>query len=67
MATKITEMDNHIKEEQIPGKLETPSSMRAVLTGRCDNRLPHEIAAVILTAAHEVMVRKLACEREIGR
>jgi hypothetical protein len=70
---KITAMEKNAKEEQIPGRALVPG--RPVLpdcpspvpTGRCDHRLPHEIAAAILTAAYEVMVKKLVWEREMGR
>ena len=66
-------MEKSVKEEQMLGRLgtsakpEAPECISAISAGRCDHRLPHEIAAAILTAAYEVMAKKLAWDREAGR
>jgi hypothetical protein len=44
-----------------------PDRISPAPPGKCDPRLPHEIAATILTAAYEVMAKKLAYDRETGR
>lgn len=58
-------MDENTNEEQIHGKAELPAGIPEVQGAKRDHRLPHEIAAVILMAAYEVVVKKLECEREI--
>ena len=67
MITKTIAMEKNNKEEQTHGKPESAGFIPAVPTGRCDHRLPHEIAAVILLAAYEVVVKKLEWERNPGR
>jgi hypothetical protein len=75
---KIIAMEKSAKEEQTPGRPlvsyrhvlpcrpALPDFPSSVPPGKCDHRLPHEIAAAILTAAYEVVVKKLAWERETG-
>ena len=56
-------MEKCAKEEQTPGQPLLPCPI-PVPTGRGDYRLPHEIAAAILTAAYELVDKKLAWEQE---
>jgi hypothetical protein len=60
-------MERNTKEEQTAEKQGSPTFMGAGPVDKSDHRLPHEIAAAILTAAHEVVVKKLEWERETGR
>jgi hypothetical protein len=60
-------MEKSDKEEQMPGRPGTIDCAPSLPPGKCDHRLPHEIAATILTAAYEVVVKKLACDRETGK
>ena len=60
-------MEMHTKEEQRVGVLGVPVYVPVKPAGRHDHRLPHEIAAVILLAAYEVVVKQLECERQRGR
>jgi hypothetical protein len=64
---KIVAMEKNNKEEQTSGELEAPAFIPATASDRCDRRLPHEIAAVILVAAYEVVIKKLECEQKLGR
>jgi hypothetical protein len=64
MRTKIIAMNKDTNEEQTPRKPENPACQPDFPIGKRDHRLPHEIAAVILMAAYEVVDKKLACERE---
>ena len=57
----------HTKEEQMVRVSEVPVYVPLVPAGRYDHRLPHEIAAVILLAAYEVVVKRLEWERQKGR
>ena len=57
----------HTKEEQRVGVLGVPVYEPVNPAGRYDHRLPHEIAAVILLAAYEVVVKHLECELQRGR
>jgi hypothetical protein len=59
-------MEKNNKEDQNPSKLEASASMASIPKDRCDYRLPHEIAAVILVAAYEVVVKRLEWERNLG-
>jgi hypothetical protein len=52
------------QEVQPAGKLETSTAPAKIPSA--DYRLPHEIAATILRAAYEVMVKKLECEHNLG-
>jgi hypothetical protein len=66
MNPKITVMEINTNAEQPPGKPESGAYASEVATGSRDHRLPHEIAAAILAAAYEVVVKRLAWERETG-
>jgi hypothetical protein len=63
--TKTIAMEKNIKEDQKPGILEAAASTSPIAKDRCDSRLPHEIAAVILAAAYEVVVKQLEWQRNL--
>ena len=57
-------MEKNTKEEQSSGK---PNYTSMIPADKYDHRLPHEVAAIILMAAYDVVVKKLAWERETGK
>jgi hypothetical protein len=57
-------MERNTKEEQTPGMLESRACIAVIPARRSDYRLPHEVAADILAAANEVVVKKQAWEKE---
>lgn len=57
----------HTKDEQRVRLMEAPVHVSVIPASRYDHRLPHEIAAVILLAAYEVVVKRLEWERQKGR
>jgi hypothetical protein len=57
-------MESNPKEDQTAGKMDSSGATPVLPARICDYRLPHEIAAAILAAAYEVVIKKLECERE---
>ena len=56
----------HTKDEQRVRLMDSPVFVSVVPSKRYDHRLPHEIAAVILLAAYEVVIKRLEWERQSG-
>jgi hypothetical protein len=60
----MIEIKDDKQEVQSAGKSETSTAPAKIPT--TDHRLPHEIAATILTAAYEVIAKRLECDHILG-